>query len=1241
MFGAYWNYCQISDGVLYYTSLRPTENEVYSMNKTFKIVFNKARGTLMVANELTSSVQKKGVSLVVATAAVLTFLTVPAVNAANIAGQTFENRTSTLTLNKDNANTISGSTFKKNTADKKGGAVVIEKDTVITKSTFDSNIQTSTAKDTAGGAVFIDGAKVEISGSSFTQNTGFLGGAVNVRNGSTLSITDATFSGNTANKFGGAISDFEDKEGAVQKNELISINRTLFKNNRASQGGGAFNAVNTKAIDITDSEFSSNSADVGGAIQLDTGVNLTVKDTVFSENTANGFGGAIRIWVADATISATKDISMTGNKANVNGRWSADYSDMGGFAYLQGNSKLTLAGENGATLTIGDANAVDKTIDSIASIGGYEHSANELILKGNVAINSSLEAFSDKITVADNATVTMATGFASDRISLQMDINGYGDEAYDDYGTSELSLGEKASLTMGDLVINRAGSTGVKEYGNPGVKITAGQNSTLNLKSLSLVTKKYLCKGKESNVTTTGYGLFNLNDAAVNVAGDVTLAEKTRLDLTGSGNFDVNGKVNVAGQMTASGTKDGTLKLSINDLSINGGSLTIGNNATLVAPLAVAFTGNPTLESKSLTLLTGLRFTDNSAICITDRGSYKTTFLETLKTASNAGGVSLPNGTLAIDAGTESYRFDYDVTMNALDAKDTSLTITKKLNIGTSDASSGDAAPSTSTAKSITLSGNEAQLAVAGQNTVNGGMLDGTGTIYIGNDASAGGLLVEKSKFKGMIILDPAFTAGSTIADASHYAQTDLSSPVAAQFKVLRNSVISLGAPIETAYTAFNDLAQKNGLDWSETGVSAAAYIDAPVTFDAASGGVVVNGALTSSAAPAVTANQVSVAANGMLIVNQQNVGDKQVFSTSDDAGTTVTFAAGSYLGLVNTQEGTLALADTVTADANAKVVTDNPFFTGAFVTNEAGATVVTTSFDSDSGLSAIASTGIQSMARRADTVLAQTIADRTSLDQELAAGTNLWVDVTGERYEADKLDNGGEFKSDMGYGAFGADFAVTQDITAGAAFQYGKGSLRSGVSSIKNSIDSYGVTAYGAMKFGDAKVVAEASYIKNENDITSSQTALNQSVDSEIYSVGVRGQHRFTAGNFQFVPSVGVRVSRLNTDAMQVGAVNLKKQEQTLVQVPIALRVNGFEQNVSGWSVAPSFKIAYVPTFGDKEISVFGADQTVIDTNPVQGDFGIRAQNGNLMVNANMMLGGGKDGTSSVGGKVGLKYVF
>ena len=38
------------------------------MNKSFKVVFNKARGALMVVNEVTSSVQAKGTKTVIATA---------------------------------------------------------------------------------------------------------------------------------------------------------------------------------------------------------------------------------------------------------------------------------------------------------------------------------------------------------------------------------------------------------------------------------------------------------------------------------------------------------------------------------------------------------------------------------------------------------------------------------------------------------------------------------------------------------------------------------------------------------------------------------------------------------------------------------------------------------------------------------------------------------------------------------------------------------------------------------------------------------------------------------------------------------------------------------------------------------------------------------------------------------------------------------------------------------------------
>lgn len=320
------------------------------------------------------------------------------------------------------------------------------------------------------------------------------------------------------------------------------------------------------------------------------------------------------------------------------------------------------------------------------------------------------------------------------------------------------------------------------------------------------------------------------------------------------------------------------------------------------------------------------------------------------------------------------------------------------------------------------------------------------------------------------------------------------------------------------------------------------------------------------------------------------------------------------------------------------KVVTDNPFIEGEISTADG---TLTNTLNADSGLSALASLGIQSMARRADFTLSETIADRTAIDQQLHAGVNLWADVSGERYEADGLAHGAEFKADMGYAAFGGDIALGQDYTVGAAFQYGKGTLRSAVSSIRNEIDSYGFALYGAKDFGAAKVVAEASYLWTENDITASQTALNQSVDANVWSVGIRGQHAFKAGAFTFTPSVGVRYSHLETDAMTIGAVNVEKQKQDLIQVPLALRVTAGETNAAGWQLAPFFKVAYVPTFGDKEIEVLSHETDVIDTNPVQSAFGLRAQNGNLLLNADFTVGGGKDGTSSVGGKIGVKYAF
>ena len=511
--------------------------------------------------------------------------------------------------------------------------------------------------------------------------------------------------------------------------------------------------------------------------------------------------------------------------------------------------------------------------------------------------------------------------------------------------------------------------------------------------------------------------------------------------------------------------------------------------------------------------------------------------------------------------------------------------------------------------------------------------------VTVGDNAKAGKAIIKKLGVGAehlTFFLDPIWQEGAGISDASSLALTDLSSGVTSKFIVGQNSVLSLGATTAVAEQAFADIAHVNGKTWGED-ITAAAYADKPVDLGS-TGGLDINGGLTSSGTVVPpTAKDVNVASKGMLIINQDNVVADTAFFTAGSEDAKVTLANGSYVAIVNAVKDAapVKLAETVD-NRGADVVTDNPFFSGSIATN-----TLTTKFESEAGLAAIASTGIQSMARRADFVMSETVANRTSLDQQLNAGFNLWVDVTGERYEADKLDNNGSFRSDAGYAMFGGDMQVAEGFTAGMALQYGDASVRSDISSIKNSIKNYGLTAYAGQKFGDAKVVGELAWLKSENKITASQTAMNQKLDVNVYSAGVRAQYELAAGAFKFVPSIGLRVSHLETDDMTIGTIKATDSDLTYVQMPISLRISGGEVAASGWTFAPSFKVAYVPTFGDKEIKVYGASQDVLDMSPVQADFGLRAVNGNLMFNADMMIGGGEYGTSSIGGKVGVKYVF
>ena len=1161
MFGAYWNYCQISDGVLYHTGLRPTENEVYSMNKTFKIVFNKARGALMVANEITGSVQKKGTRTVVAAALATTLAILgTTANAANEENHKFY----------DSENKYTGIAHYYVDSVKADFSKALGSYTVTTtEPNFTQLFITGTQNQT------IDDTVINLITNVPATKTQMQTALLTVASNSTVTLSGKnTVLTSTTNAYGTNHSNTT----AIHSNSGIlnisSDNTRIAVTTTNKEGKAAY------GFDVGGGQVNLNSKTAAISVVTHTDRdNLANKEP--SKWNSNARGEAIGIDAWKGTFNSSSETNLTINVEGIGTSVGTDYikgnQPATGASYLYGvvaeGGQVNLNGTN----TISVKSAAARAMGIKITNGAFTQTGGDV--SGEGAVN-----------VADTTiSVTNEKG----------DVYGIVAEKFENR-TNQISF-----VSSGKLTINASSSN---EQANV-VGISIGENANVSLNGTTQINaKKALIGSGNLNVK----GDLSLNGTVSDFSGTVNISDGTTILDNTTGYFGGNVALTGQGVLQASSIK-----------IVDGMTLNVSDGGELITTVGQVFNNDSNTEaslgSTSVTLKKGFNFGSNSYLTLTDPGVYKLSLYTNMVNASNVSELTLINASLLNDQ-TDSK----DLTV------DTSTTVGSLAGFENATIAAGKAltlngAGDTTSLKEVILERDGSQLSqlTALKNTnVEIETLSGEGTVTIGDRTEAGASMrVGKLGMNGgSIFIDPYY-GESTLAVAS-LNNGVLNTNVTAG----TGALVAFGTDVASAKNA---VAKLDGFSSLESVV----YVGTNMTLGE-SGSIIINPSAT--AADESQPRKVYVARNGGLVIDQVAVGNNTVFANARG----VVFNGGK-LGITNATVGTITLTD-ATTDASVSglsdsdITTDNPFVEAAVNGN----TVVNT-MSAEGGLGALASTGIQAMTRRADMVLAQTIADRTSVDQELAAGTNLWVDVTGERYEADKLDNGGEFKSDMGYGAFGADFAVTQDITAGAAFQYGKGTLRSGVSSIKNSIDSYGVTAYGAMKFGEAKVVAEASYIKNENDITSSQTALNQSVDSEIYSVGVRGQHRFTAGNFQFVPSVGVRVSRLNTDAMQVGAVNIKKQEQTLVQVPIALRVNGFEQNVSGWSVAPSFKVAYVPTFGDKEISVFGADQTVIDTSPVQGDFGIRAQNGNLMVNANMMLGGGKDGTSSVGGKVGLKYVF
>ncbi|MDZ4811635.1 MAG: hypothetical protein SGI99_03360 [Pseudomonadota bacterium] len=155
-----------------------------------------------------------------------------------------------------------------------------------------------------GGSVSVAaGTSLTIKGCIFDQNNAdFSGGAIATEPSAVLSISDSTFSLNRAQH-----------GGAIAANGAVSALRSTFSENRATVDQGGAIQIWFANLSVIDSRFEFNTATNGGALLLRSGVH-SIANTNFESNSAVERGGGMHLYEG-ASVATGDQLSFTGNQA--------------------------------------------------------------------------------------------------------------------------------------------------------------------------------------------------------------------------------------------------------------------------------------------------------------------------------------------------------------------------------------------------------------------------------------------------------------------------------------------------------------------------------------------------------------------------------------------------------------------------------------------------------------------------------------------------------------------------------------------------------------------------------------------------------------------------------------------------------------------------------------------------------------------------------------------------------------
>ena len=180
----------------------------------------------------------------------------------------------------------------------------------------------------SGGSAYYGGAICQLSSYTgsfntnisqciFKENYAGYGGALYLLGSNT--VDNCTFINNTANRYGGALyltSSDNNVAGCVfEENKAENAQSTISNYGGAVYIGGSSYYTGSAHDNLIDNcSFEKNTADYGGAVYVaNTGENTTIKDSNFTENSAQLQGGAVAVYAPTEIISSRFDSNTAEN----------------------------------------------------------------------------------------------------------------------------------------------------------------------------------------------------------------------------------------------------------------------------------------------------------------------------------------------------------------------------------------------------------------------------------------------------------------------------------------------------------------------------------------------------------------------------------------------------------------------------------------------------------------------------------------------------------------------------------------------------------------------------------------------------------------------------------------------------------------------------------------------------------------------------------------------------------------